>query len=607
MNKEENEKRLERLKGIVRSMPDKPGSYQFYDADGVIIYVGKAKNLKARVSSYFHTEVDRFKTKVLVSKIEGITYTVVNSEEDALLLENSLIKKYNPKYNVLLKDGKTYPSICITNEMFPRIFKTRTINKKWGSYYGPYSHLGSMYAVLELIKKLYHPRTCKMPITKDGIEKKRYSVCLDYHIKNCGGPCIGRQTMEEYQKNIAQAREILKGKTRRVLKSLREEMEALAAQLEFEKAEEVKRKYLLIDSFCAKSEVVSHTIDNIDVFSITSDEKKAYINYIHVTEGNINQSFTFEYHKKLDETDEELLALGIVEMRERFKSDSKEIILPFSIDIPLEGIVVTIPQRGDKKTLLDLSVMNGKQYKFDRLKQAEKLNPEQKQTRLMKELQEKLGLPRLPYHIECFDNSNISGSDAVAGCVVFQGLKPARKEYRKYHIKTVVGPDDYASMQEVVRRRYSRMIEEQTPLPDLIITDGGQGQMSVVRQVVEGELSLRIPIAGLAKNERHRTNELLYGNPPQTIAMKTDSELFRVLTQIQDEVHRYAISFHRNLRSKNQLKSELDEIKGIGPKSKAALLEQLKSVKQIQAASKEQLIDILGEAKGTIVYTHFHP
>ena len=607
MNKEENEKRLERLKGIVRSMPDKPGSYQFYDADGVIIYVGKAKNLKARVSSYFHTEVDRFKTKVLVSKIEGITYTVVNTEEDALLLENSLIKKYNPKYNVLLKDGKTYPSICITNEMFPRIFKTRIINKKWGSYYGPYSHLGSMYAVLDLIKKLYHPRTCKMPITKDGIEKKRYSVCLDYLIKNCGGPCIGRQTMEEYQKNIAQAREILKGKTRRVLKSLREEMEALAAQLEFEKAEEVKRKYLLIDSFCAKSEVVSHTIDNIDVFSITSDEKKAYINYIHVTEGNINQSFTFEYHKKLDETDEELLALGIVEMRERFKSDSKEIILPFSIDIPLEGIVVTIPQRGDKKTLLDLSVMNGKQYKFDRLKQAEKLNPEQKQTRLMKELQEKLGLPRLPYHIECFDNSNISGSDAVAGCVVFQGLKPARKEYRKYHIKTVVGPDDYASMQEVVRRRYSRMIEEQTPLPDLIITDGGQGQMSVVRQVVEGELNLRIPIAGLAKNERHRTNELLYGNPPQTIAMKTDSELFRVLTQIQDEVHRYAISFHRNLRSKNQLKSELDEIKGIGPKSKAALLEQLKSVKQIQAASKEQLIDILGEAKGTIVYTHFHP
>ncbi len=607
MNKEENEKRLERLKGIVRSMPDKPGSYQFYDADGVIIYVGKAKNLKARVSSYFHTEVDRFKTKVLVSKIEGITYTVVNSEEDALLLENSLIKKYNPKYNVLLKDGKTYPSICITNEMFPRIFKTRIINKKWGSYYGPYSHLGSMYAVLELIKKLYHPRTCKMPITKDGIEKKRYNVCLDYHIKNCGGPCIGKQTMEEYQKNIAQAREILKGKTRKVLKSLREEMEALAAQLEFEKAEEVKRKYLLIDSFCAKSEVVSHTIDNIDVFSITSDEKKAYINYIHVTEGNINQSFTFEYHKKLDETDEELLALGIVEMRERFKSDSKEIILPFSIDIPLEGIVVTIPQRGDKKTLLDLSVMNGKQYKFDRLKQAEKLNPEQKQTRLMKELQEKLGLPRLPYHIECFDNSNISGSDAVAGCVVFQGLKPARKEYRKYHIKTVVGPDDYASMQEVVRRRYSRMIEEQTPLPDLIITDGGQGQMSVVRQVVEGELNLRIPIAGLAKNERHRTNELLYGNPPQTIAMKTDSELFRVLTQIQDEVHRYAISFHRNLRSKNQLKSELDEIKGIGPKSKAALLEQLKSVKQIQAASKEQLIDILGEAKGTVVYTHFHP
>ncbi len=606
MKKEDNEKRLERLKEIVRSMPEKPGSYQYYDENGTIIYVGKAKNLKARVSSYFHTEVDRFKTKVLVSKIQDISYTVVNTEEDALLLENSLIKKYNPKYNVLLKDGKTYPSICITNEMFPRIFKTRVINKKWGSYYGPYSHLGSMYAVLELIKKLYHPRTCRFPITKDDVEKKKYSVCLDYHIKNCGGPCVGKQSYEDYQRNIAQAREILKGKTREVLRMLRSEMEELAEKLEFEKAEEVKRRYLLISAFCAKSEVVSHTIDDIDVFSITSDEKKAYINYIHVTEGNINQSFTFEYHKKLDESDEELLALGIIEMRERFQSNSKEIIVPCMLDIELSGVTLTVPQRGDKKTLLDLSVMNGKQYKFDRLKQAEKLNPEQKQTRLMKELQDKVGLPKLPMHIECFDNSNISGTDAVAGCVVFRALKPAKKEYRKYIIKTVTGPDDYASMQEVVRRRYTRMIEEHTPLPDLIITDGGQGQMSVVRKVVEDELGLNIPIAGLAKNDRHRTNELLYGNPPVTIALKTDSELFHVLTRIQDEVHRYAITFHRDMRSKHQLKSELDEIKGIGPKSKALLIDKLKTVKQIKEAGLEQLKEILGESKGSLVYEHFH-
>ena len=606
MKKEDNEKRLERLKEIVRSMPEKPGSYQYYDENGTIIYVGKAKNLKARVSSYFHTEVDRFKTKVLVSKIQDISYTVVNTEEDALLLENSLIKKYNPKYNVLLKDGKTYPSICITNEMFPRIFKTRVINKKWGSYYGPYSHLGSMYAVLELIKKLYHPRTCRFPITKDDVEKKKYSVCLDYHIKNCGGPCVGKQSYEDYQRNIAQAREILKGKTREVLRMLRSEMEELAEKLVFEKAEEVKRRYLLISAFCAKSEVVSHTIDDIDVFSITSDEKKAYINYIHVTEGNINQSFTFEYHKKLDESDEELLALGIIEMRERFQSNSKEIIVPCMLDIELSGVTLTVPQRGDKKTLLDLSVMNGKQYKFDRLKQAEKLNPEQKQTRLMKELQDKVGLPKLPMHIECFDNSNISGTDAVAGCVVFRALKPAKKEYRKYIIKTVTGPDDYASMQEVVRRRYTRMIEEHTPLPDLIITDGGQGQMSVVRKVVEDELGLNIPIAGLAKNDRHRTNELLYGNPPVTIALKTDSELFHVLTRIQDEVHRYAITFHRDMRSKHQLKSELDEIKGIGPKSKALLIDKLKTVKQIKEAGLEQLKEILGESKGSLVYEHFH-
>lgn len=607
MTKEENEKRLAYLKDIVRRLPEKPGSYQYYDAEGTIIYVGKAKNLKNRVSSYFHSEVDRFKTKVLVSKIHDISYTVVNTEEDALLLENSLIKKYNPKYNVLLKDGKTYPWICVTGEMFPRILKTRIVNKKWGTYYGPYSHLGSMYAILELIKKLYHPRTCRFPITKDGIETKKYNVCLEYHIKNCGAPCIAKQSFEDYQKNITQAKEILKGNTRSILRELRDEMMALAEELKFEEAEEVKRRYLLIEGFCAKSEVVSNTINNVDVVSITSDEKTAYINYLHVAGGAINQSFTFEYKKKLEETDEELLTLGIIEMRERFKSNSKEIIIPFDIDLNLEGITLTIPQRGDKKTLLDLSVMNGKQYKLDRLKQAEKLNPEQKQTRLMKELQEKLRLPHMPYHIECFDNSNISGSDAVAGCVVFKGLKPSKKDYRKYNIRTVVGPDDYASMQEVVRRRYSRMIEENTPLPDLIITDGGQGQMSVVRGVVEGELGQNIPIAGLAKNDRHRTNELLYGNPPMTIQLKTDSELFHVLTQIQDEVHRYAITFHRDKRSKSALHSELDDIKGIGPKTKELLLSKLKSVKRIKESDYQALTEIVGTAKSKIIYNYFHP
>lgn len=607
MTKEENEKRLAYLKDIVRRLPEKPGSYQYYDAEGTIIYVGKAKHLKNRVSSYFHSEVDRFKTKVLVSKIHDISYTVVNTEEDALLLENSLIKKYNPKYNVLLKDGKTYPWICVTGEMFPRIFKTRIVNKKWGTYYGPYSHLGSMYAILELIKKLYHPRTCRFPITKDGIETKKYNVCLEYHIKNCGAPCIAKQSFEDYQKNITQAKEILKGNTRSILRELRDEMMALAEELKFEEAEEVKRRYLLIEGFCAKSEVVSNTINNVDVVSITSDEKTAYINYLHVAGGAINQSFTFEYKKKLEETDEELLTLGIIEMRERFKSNSKEIIIPFDIDLNLEGITLTIPQRGDKKTLLDLSVMNGKQYKFDRLKQAEKLNPEQKQTRLMKELQEKLRLPHMPYHIECFDNSNISGSDAVAGCVVYKGLKPSKKDYRKYNIRTVVGPDDYASMKEVVRRRYSRMIEENTPLPDLIITDGGQGQMSVVRGVVEGELGQNIPIAGLAKNDRHRTNELLYGNPPMTIQLKTDSELFHVLTQIQDEVHRYAITFHRDKRSKSALHSELDDIKGIGPKTKELLLSKLKSVKRIKESDYQALTEIVGTAKSKIIYNYFHP
>ena len=605
MTKEEREERREYLMQIVRRLPEKPGSYQYYDRNGDIIYVGKAKNLRNRVSSYFHTEVDRFKTKVLVSKIWDISYTVVNTEEDALLLENSLIKKYNPRYNVLLKDGKTYPSICVTNELFPRIFKTRNINKKWGTYYGPYSHQGSMNAILELIKSLYHPRTCKLPITEEGIKKGKYNVCLDYHIKNCGGPCIGKQSIQEYQKNIQQAREILKGNTRKILREMKEEMQALAEELRFEEAEMIKRKYELISLYAAKSEVVSHVVDNIDVLSITSDEKTAYINYIHVNNGSINQSFTFEYRKKLDEKDEDLLALGIVEIRERFKSTAKEIIVPFELDIELEGITLTVPQRGDKKTLLDLSIMNGKQYKMDILKQAEKLNPEQKSTRLMKQIQDTLKLPTLPYQIECFDNSNISGTDAVAACVVFKKLKPSKSDYRKYNIKTVVGPDDYASMKEVVRRRYSRLVEENERLPDLIITDGGKGQMEVVREVVENELHLNIPIAGLAKNDRHRTNELLFGFPPVVVGMSTTSELFHILTQIQDEVHRFAISFHRDKRSKRALHSELDDIKGIGAKTKEALLEKYKTIKNIKAADKEELISIIGKSKADILLNYF--
>ena len=605
MTKEEREERREYLMQIVRRLPDKPGSYQYYDQNGEIIYVGKAKSLKNRVSSYFHTEVDRFKTKVLVSNIWDISYTVVNTEEDALLLENSLIKKYNPRYNVLLKDGKTYPSICVTNELFPRIFKTRNINKKWGTYYGPYSHQGSMNAILELIKSLYHPRTCKFPITKEGIEKGKYNVCLDYHIKNCGGACVGKQSIEEYQQNIQQAREILKGNTRKILREMREEMQALAEELRFEEAEIIKRKYDLISQYVAKSEVVSHVVDNIDVMSITSDEKTAYINYIHVNNGSINQSFTFEYKKKLDEKDEDLLALGIVEIRERFKSTAREIIVPFELDIELEGITLTVPQRGDKKTLLDLSIMNGKQYKLDILKQAEKLNPEQKSTRLMKQIQDALKLPTLPYQIECFDNSNISGTDAVAACVVFKKLKPSKNDYRKYNIKTVVGPDDYASMKEVVRRRYSRLVEENERLPDLIITDGGKGQMEVVREVVEDELHLNIPIAGLAKNDRHRTNELLYGFPPVVVGMSTTSELFHVLTQIQDEVHRFAITFHRDKRSKRALHSELDDIKGIGTKTKEALIAKYKTMKNIKAADKEELTTIIGKSKAEILLNYF--
>ena len=605
MTREENEKRLAYLKSIVARLPEKPGSYQYYDENHIIIYVGKAKNLKSRVSSYFHTEVDRFKTKVLVSKIHDISYTVVNTEEDALLLENSLIKKYNPRYNVLLKDGKTYPSICVTNEFFPRIFKTRTINKKWGTYYGPYSHIGTMYAVLDIIKELYHPRTCHQPLTKEGVESGKYKVCLDYHIKKCMGPCTGKQSYEDYQKNIAQAREILKGNTRQVLRDLKEEMLRLSEELRFEEAEEVKRKYLALDGFVSKSEVVSHTINNVDVFSITSDEKMAFINYIHVASGSINQSFTIEYKKKLNESDEELLELGIVELRERFKSDAKEIIVPREVNVELENVTFTIPQRGDKRTLLELSEMNGKQYKFDRLKQAEKLNPEQKQVRLMKELQEKLRLPKMPYQIECFDNSNISGTDAVAACVVFKKMKPSKRDYKRYNIKTVVGPDDYASMKEVVHRRYSRLLEEEQPLPDLIVADGGKGQMEVIREVIQDELNLDIPIAGLAKDDRHRTNELLYGFPPMTIALKTDSELFHVLTQLQDEVHRFAITFHRDKRSKRALHSELDDIAGIGPKTRDLLLQKLKSVKRIKEADIQTLTEIVGASKAELIANHF--
>lgn len=606
MTKEENEKRLAHLKAIVSTLPNKPGSYQYYDEHGTIIYVGKAKNLKNRVSSYFHKEVDRFKTKVLVSKIFNISYTVVNTEEDALLLENNLIKKYKPKYNILLKDGKTYPSICVTKEYLPRIFSTRVINKKFGTYYGPYSHLGTMYGLLDIIKKLYKPRTCRLPLTKESIEQGKYKPCLEYHIHNCGAPCTGRQSEEEYRRNIEQAREILKGNTREVQKLLFRQMQEAAEELRFEDAEELKRKYMLLDSFCSKSEVVSHTINNVDVFTVTNDEKIAYINYMHVTNGSINQAFTFEFKKKLEETAEEILPLGIVQIRERLGSTSREIIVPFMPDTQLDGIEFTVPQRGDKKTLLDLSAMNGKQYKFDRLKQAEKLNPEQKAVRLMKKIQDILKLPRMPYRIECFDNSNISGTDAVAGCVVFEKLKPCKKDYRKYNIKTVVGPDDYASMQEVVRRRYSRMKEEGAPLPDLIITDGGKGQMEVVRQVVEDELRLQIPIAGLAKDSRHRTSELLCGQPPVVVGMKTDSEIFRLMTRIQDEVHRYAITFHRDKRSRHALHSELDDIKGIGPKTKDLLLKELKSVRKIKEADLQSLTGIIGASKGATVWRFFH-
>ena len=608
MNKEDNLKRLAYLKSIVSSLPEKPGTYQYYDSEHTIIYVGKAKNLKSRVSSYFHKEVDRFKTKVLVSKIHDITYTVVNTEEDALLIENQLIKQYKPKYNVLLKDGKTYPSICVTNEYFPRIYKTRTINKHYGTFYGPYSHIGSMNAILEIIKKVYKPRTCRYPITKEGIEQGKYKPCLEYHIHNCGAPCINKQSYEDYQEAIKQAREILKGNTRNVQQMLRLKMQKYAEELKFEDAERCKQRYLALENFAAKSEIVNYTITDVDVFTIVDDDtrKNAFVNYIHVKNGSINQSFTYEYKRKLDETDEELLNVAILEIRERFKSTAKEIIVPFELDFRIKDAEFVIPKRGDKWHLLELSEMNAKQYKFDRLKQSEKLNPQQKQTRLMRELQEKLKLPKLPYQIECFDNSNISGSDAVAGCIVYKGMKPSKKDYRKYNIKTVVGPDDYASMQEVVRRRYTRMQEEGSALPDLIITDGGKGQMEVVREVIEDELHLKIPIAGLAKDDKHRTNELLFGFPQQVVALNVKSELFRVLTQIQDEVHRYAISFHRSKRSKHQLHSELDDIKGIGPKTKDMLLKKLKSVNNIKEADIQSLTNIIGASKASIIYNYFH-
>lgn len=594
------------LKGIVLNLPESPGIYQYLNDEGTIIYVGKAKNLKRRVSSYFNRDHGPGKTRVLVSKIADIRYIVVNTEEDALLLENNLIKKYKPRYNVLLKDDKTYPSICIQNEYFPRIFKTRRIIRNGSSYYGPYSHLPSMYAVLDLIKHLYPIRTCNLNLTPENIRAGKFNVCLEYHIRNCAGPCIGKQSQEEYLKNIGEIKEILKGNTRDVEQLLYQRMQDLAAEMKFEEAQKVKEKYLLIENYRSRSEVVSNVLHNIDVFSIEedADEKAAFINYLHITNGAVNQAFTFEYKKRLEETKEELLQLGIVEMRERYKSQSREIIVPFELNMELKDVTFTIPQRGDKKKLLDLSIQNVKQYKVDRLKQQEKLNPEQRVTRLLKEIQQQLHLDRLPLRIECFDNSNTQGSDPVAGCVVFVKGKPSKKDYRKYNIKTVEGPDDYASMKEVVWRRYKRAVEENTPLPDLLITDGGKGQMSAVKEVVD-ELGLDIPIAGLAKDNRHHTNELLFGFPPQTIGMKQGTPLFNLLTRIQDEVHRYAITFHRDKRSKRQTASELDEIKGIGEKTKNALLKEFKSVKRLREATPQEWAAVVGEAKARILQEHF--
>lgn len=594
------------LKGIVNNLPETPGCYQYLDDSGTIIYVGKAKNLKRRVSSYFNKEQQTRKTRLLVTHIRDIRYVVVKTEADALLLENNLIKRYKPHYNVLLKDDKTYPSIAITTEYLPRIFKTRQRGKRGAIYFGPYSHVPTLYALLDLCRELYQPRPCHTPMTREGVENGKYDVCLDYHIHRCKAPCVGKQSHDDYMRCIEACKEILKGNTADVARKMREEMIALANELRFEEAQEIKRRYDLIESYRAKSEVVSNVLHNIDVFNIETEEKTAYINYLHVTNGCINQAFTFEYKKKLDETDEELLTLGIIEMRERYASQSKEIVVPFYVDLPDGMVEQTVPQKGDKKKLLELSKLNVKQYKFDRLKQADKLNPEQKQTRLMKEIQRDLGLPKLPLHIELFDNSNISGADAVAACVVFEKLKPAKSEYRKFNIKTVTGPDDYASMKEVVRRRYTRLSQEGRPLPDLIIADGGRGQMEMIREVVEDELGLEIPIAGLAKDDRHRTREMLYGFPPAIIGIKPESQLFRTLTQMQDEVHRFAISFHRDKRSKRQTASELDTIAGIGPATKQTLLKQFKSVKRIKEATLPELQALLGTARGEKIYHNLH-
>lgn len=602
MTTEEKERIQDYLKGIVLNLPDSPGCYQYLNENGEIIYVGKAKNLKRRVYSYFSKEHQNRKTAMLVSKIRDIKYVVVNTEEDALLLENNLIKRYKPHYNVLLKDDKTYPSICITNEYFPRIFKTRKIIRNGSTYFGPYSHIPTLNSLLELIKNLYPLRTCHLPLTPENIRNGKFNVCLEYHIKNCKAPCIAKESHEDYMKYIQEAKEILKGNTAEIERELLKQMQQLASEMRFEEAQVIKQKYDLLENYRSKSEVVSQILHNIDVFSIEDDEQSAFINYLHVTNGCINQAFTFEYKKRLNESAEDLLMLGITEMRERYQSHSKEIIVPFPISYELGNLTVTVPQKGEKKKLLDLSLLNVRQYKLDRLKQAEKLNPEQKSVRLMKEIQQALNLDKLPMQIECFDNSNISGSDAVAACVVFKKCKPSKQDYRKFHIKTVAGPDDYASMKEVVRRRYSRAIEEETPLPDLIITDGGKGQMEVVREIVEDELHLNIPIAGLAKDDRHRTHELLYGFPPIVIGLKVDSPLFRLMTQIQDEVHRFAITFHRNERSKHQIASELDHIKGIGEKTKTTLLKHFKSVKRIRQSTLEELSEVIGPAKAKIVH-----
>ena len=605
MTKDEREKLDAYLRGIVSALPSSPGCYQYLDDEGKIIYVGKAKNLKNRVSSYFTNPQQTYKTSLLVPRIRDIRYVVVRTEEDALLLENSLIKRYKPRYNVLLKDDKTYPSIAITKEYLPRIFSTRNRTIRGAQYFGPYSHVPTMHALLALCRELYCPRPCRKPMTEEGVASGKYELCLEYHIHNCLAPCVGKQSHDDYMQRIEACREILKGNTAELSRQLKQRMLELSEQLRFEEAQEVKRQYMLVENYRAKSEVVSPVLHNIDVFHIESEEKVAYINYLHVVSGAITQAFTFEYKKKLEESDEELLALGIVEMRERYGSESKEIVIPFHVELPEGYAEQTIPQKGDKRKLLSLAQLNVKQYRFDRLKQAEKLNPEQKMVRLMKEIQRDLNLPKLPMRIELFDNSNIQGEDAVAACVVFEKLKPAKKEYRKYNIKTVVGPDDYASMQEVVRRRYARLKEEGSPLPDLIIADGGKGQMEVIRGVVEDELELAIPIAGLAKDDRHRTRELLFGIPPVSVGMKADSQLFRLLTQMQDEVHRFAITFHRQKRSKRQTKSELDTIKGIGPAAKSLLIKNFGSVKRVREASLEDLQAVVGLAKARILQDYF--